>query len=248
MKVLDISNLVAGYGDSMILNGTNLHVDQGELVTVVGPNGAGKSTLLKTIMNFVRTKSGSIMFKGTEIKGVPTELLVRRGIAYVPQVANVFPSLTALENLELMMPSKTSRAAMREAIDRTTDFLPQLKPKLKTHAGLFSGGERQMLAIGRSLMTEPELILMDEPSAALSPLLVGTIFDRISEIHKAGTAILLVEQNARRALSISDRGYVLDQGRNAIEGTGQDILNDPDVGRLYLGGRPNETPNNNPSE
>lgn len=236
MPVLQITDLVAGYGDSVILDGVNLHVDAGELVTVVGPNGAGKSTLLKVIVGLLPPRNGSIKLNGEDILGIPAEQLGQEGIAFVPQVANVFPSLSVMENLELMLPRGTRRRELRAAVDRTVEFLPPLKPKLRTSAGLLSGGERQMLAMARALMTTPSLILMDEPSAALSPVLVDTIFSKIVEIHEGGAAILLVEQNARKALSFSDRGYVLDQGRNALEGTGQELLHDPEVGRLYLGG------------
>ncbi|MDP9354761.1 MAG: ABC transporter ATP-binding protein [Chloroflexota bacterium] len=236
MPVLEITDLVAGYGDSVILDGVHLQVAPGELVTVVGPNGAGKSTLLKVVVGLLSPRRGSIKLHGEEIAGVPAERLVRKGLAYVPQVANVFPSLSVAENLELMLPRGTSRRDIKRAIDRTVGFLPALKPKLRASAGLLSGGERQMLAMARALVTTPQLIVMDEPSAALSPILVDTIFKKIADIHEVGTPILLVEQNARKALSFSTRGYVLDQGRNALEGTGRDLLANPEVGRLYLGG------------
>lgn len=235
MAVLGVQNLVAGYGDSTILHGVRLEVNAGELVTVIGPNGAGKSTLLKVIVGLLPPREGSIQLHGQDVTQMPAEELVRHGLAYVPQVENVFPSLTVSENLELMFPRGTRRAAIQEALARVLDFFPLLKPKLRTMGGLLSGGERQMLAIARGLVVEPKVLVLDEPSAALAPFLVDSIFEKIVEIHQKGTPILLVEQNARKALSFSTRGYVLDSGRNALDGTGQELLEDAEVGRLYLG-------------
>ncbi|MCL6567304.1 MAG: ABC transporter ATP-binding protein [Meiothermus silvanus] len=232
--LLEIQELVCGYGDADILHGVSLYVNEGEVVTIIGPNGAGKSTVLKAVMGLLKVRGGDIRFYGASLLGQPTELLIDQGIAYVPQVNNVFPSLTVYENLLLF--GRKMRGDIKAQFGRVLNMFPTLKPKLSMRAGLLSGGERQMLAFARALVTAPALILLDEPTAALSPLLAKQIFQKILDIRVGGTAILLVEQNVRRALEISDRAYVLDTGRNALSGSGQDLLAHPAMGELYLGG------------
>ena len=231
--LLEIEALHAGYGDADVLHNISLHVLPGEIVAIVGPNGAGKSTVLNAVMNLLQIRKGEIRFQGGSIQNRETETLKDIGIAYVPQVANVFPSLTVQENL-MLCGHKGQRLA-----DRLKDILslfPVLVEKMKMWAGGLSGGERQMLAFARGLISGPRLLLLDEPSAALSPVLAAAIFGKIQAIRDAGTTILLVEQNVRKALEISDRGYVLDSGQNAITGAGKALLANPEMGRLYLGG------------
>jgi neutral amino acid transport system ATP-binding protein len=231
--LLEIETLHAGYGDADVLHGISLHVLPGEIVAIVGPNGAGKSTVLNAVMNLLHVRRGEIRFQGDSIRGRETETLKDIGVAYVPQVANVFPSLTVQENLLVSAP-KGQRMAdrMREILS----LFPALAEKMKMWAGGLSGGERQMLAFARGLISGPRLLLLDEPSAALSPVLAGAIFEKVRAIRDTGTTILLVEQNVRKALETSDRGYILDAGRNAISGTGAELLSNPEMGRLYLGG------------
>lgn len=232
--LLEIHELVGGYGDADILHGISLYVDEGEVVTIIGPNGAGKSTVLKAIMGLLKVRGGNIRFRGASLLGQPTEVLIDRGIAYVPQVNNVFPSLTVYENLLLF--SRKKRSDFKTQFGRILNIFPALRSKLPMRAGLLSGGERQMLAFARALVTGPALMLLDEPTAALSPLLAEQIFQKILDIRAGGTTILLVEQNARRALEVSNRAYVLDTGRNALSGSGQELLAHPAMGELYLGG------------
>lgn len=239
--VLAVSGLEAGYSDVPVLREVTLHVAAAEIVCIIGPNGAGKSTLLKAIMGLARVSSGEIRLFGAPLDGRRTEEHVDRGLAYVPQVRNVFPSLTVRENIVL-----SSRRGQKPAplVERALATFPELSPKLGMRAGSLSGGERQMLAFARCLVTSPKLLLLDEPTAALSPLLTDMIFRKIAEIGRGGTAILMVEQNAQRALRISHRAYVLANGRNEAEGPAAAILTDPLVAALYLGGRarPSEVP------
>jgi neutral amino acid transport system ATP-binding protein len=232
--LLEVENVYAGYlPDLYILQGVNFRVATGELVTVIGPNGAGKSTLAKTIFGLLTPKSGTIAFKGHNIAGLKSDRIVPLGMGYVPQIANVFPSLSIEENLE--MGAFTRRGAIKSLKDRIFTMFPRLGERKKQKAGTLSGGERQMLAMGRALMLEPDLLILDEPSAALSPILVNDVFAQIQAINETGTAIILVEQNAKKALMMADRGYVLESGQDRIEGTGQELLHDPKVGELYLG-------------
>jgi neutral amino acid transport system ATP-binding protein len=231
--LLRIENLHAGYGDADVLHGVGLHLLPGEIVAIVGPNGAGKSTVLNAVMNLLQVRRGEIFFQGQSIRRRPTEALKDDGIAYVPQVANVFPSLTVQENLLVGTPkNQRSGDRLREVLS----LFPVLAEKMKMWAGGLSGGERQMLAFACGLISGPRLLLLDEPSAALSPVLAAAIFEKVRAIRDAGTTILLVEQNVRKALEISDRGYVLDSGQNALSGGGRELLADPEMGRLYLGG------------
>lgn len=233
--VLSSKDLVAGYLPGVdILTGCNFDLFKGELVGIIGPNGAGKSTLVKSMFGLVEVRSGTVELMGEEITNLAAHELVKKGVGFVPQNENIFPSLTVAENLEMgayQLP-KTEVAARIRSI---TDLFPRLGERIKQRAGLLSGGERQMLAMGRALMMEPQVLLLDEPSAGLSPALQVEVFENVTSINKTGVSIVMVEQNASKCLRISDRGYVLDQGKNAYDGTGQDLLNDPNVIKLYLG-------------
>lgn len=227
-------NLVAGYLPGVIiLNGCDLYANQGELVGIIGPNGAGKSTLLKAMFGLVKISSGSVYLAGEEITGQRADQLVRRGIGFVPQNNNVFPSLTIEENLQ--MGTIQIPARFDERFEFVTSLFPTLKERRKQRAGSLSGGERQMVAMSRALMMDPKVLLLDEPSAGLSPALQDEVFVRVREINKTGVTVIMVEQNARRCLQIVDRGYVLDQGKNAYTGTGKSLASDPKVIELYLG-------------
>jgi branched-chain amino acid transport system ATP-binding protein len=234
--LLKAEKIGAAYGKMDILHGINLEVRPGELVTVIGPNGAGKSTAFKTIVGFLRPKSGRILFDGRDITGLPPYEVLRLGLAYVPQGRIVFPEMTVLENLEMGAYIIRVPARMKEALDRVTAIFPILGERKRQLAGSLSGGEQQMLAIGRALMTTPKLILLDEPSLGLAPKFVTLIFVKLLEMKRVGYTMMVVEQNAAKALSVADRGYVLELGQNRFEGTGQALLNDPEVKRLYLGG------------
>tara|TARA_R110000868_G_scaffold199758_2_gene446845 strand:- start:386094 stop:386849 length:756 start_codon:yes stop_codon:yes gene_type:complete len=232
--VVDVKDLVAGYLPGVnILNGTNLVAHQGELIGIIGPNGAGKSTLLKAIFGQVKIRSGSISLEGDEITGLKANKLVARGVGFVPQNNNVFPTLSIEENLQMGIYQRPK--AYNERLEFVTSIFAELGSRLKQRAGSLSGGERQMVAMSRALMMDPKVLLLDEPSAGLSPVRQDEAFIRVSEINKAGVTTIMVEQNARRCLQICDRGYVLDQGRDAYTGTGRELLNDPKVIGLYLG-------------
>jgi neutral amino acid transport system ATP-binding protein len=224
--LLEVKNVHAGYiKDVDILQGVNFQVAPGELVAVIGPNGAGKSTLAKTIFGLLIPHTGIITFKGENIVGLKSNQIVQRGMCYVPQIVNVFPSLNVEENLE--MGAFILNVPLKPLKDKIFSMFPRLSDRRTQRAGTLSGGERQML--------EPSLLILDEPSAALSPMLVTQVFEQIKQINQTGTAIVLVEQNARKALEMANRGYVLESGRDAISGPGQELLNDPKVGELYLG-------------
>lgn len=234
VALLEIEDVYAGYvKDLDILQGVNFRIYPGELVAVIGPNGAGKSTLVKTIFGLLTPHKGKITFKGKNIAGLKSDQIVQRGMCYVPQIANVFPSLTIEENLE--MGGYIRKDSLQPLKDKIFATFPVLANRRRQRAGTLSGGERQMLAMGRALMLEPSLLLLDEPSAALSPILVTSVFEQIKQVNQGGTAIVLVEQNARKALEMADRGYVLEAGRDRFEGPGAALLNDPKVGELYLG-------------
>ncbi|MEO0409488.1 MAG: ABC transporter ATP-binding protein [Cyanobacteria bacterium P01_A01_bin.135] len=234
--LLEVQNVYAGYVSGLdILQGINFRVMPGELVTVVGPNGAGKSTLAKAVFGLLTPHTGDIIFKGQSLVGLRPNEIVQRGLCYVPQLSNVFPSLTVEENLE--MGGFLSQGSLADRKREILDLFPALADRQQQRAGTLSGGERQMLAMGRALMLEPSLLLLDEPSAALSPMLVSSTLEQIQRINEAGTAVVLVEQNARQGLAIAHRGVVLDQGRDRVEGPGPELLEDPEVAALYLGGR-----------
>jgi ABC-type branched-subunit amino acid transport system ATPase component len=233
-NVIEAHDIVAGYVPEVnILNGCDLAVAPGEFVGIIGPNGAGKSTLLKAVVGLVSVRSGSILLHGEDITGQPAHKLVRRGVGFVPQTKNVFQALTVRENLEMGCFLAPKRFG--ERYDVVTGLFPRLAERADQRAGSLSGGERQMVAIGRALMLDPSLLLLDEPSAGLSPMLQDEVFLRCKLINDTGVAILMVEQNARRCLQVCHRGYVLDQGRNAYTGTGRELLTDPKVIELYLG-------------
>ena len=229
-----VDDAIAGYIPGVnILNGCDLYANEGELVGIIGPNGAGKSTLLKALFGLVQISSGTVTLRGEEITNARADQLVRKGIGFVPQTNNVFPSLTIEENLQ--MGSYQAPKNFPERFAFVTDLFPTLGDRRKQRAGSLSGGERQMVAMGRALMMKPSVLLLDEPSAGLSPVLQDEVFIRTREINKTGVTVIMVEQNARRCLQICDRGYVLDQGRNAYSGTGKGLAKDPKVIELYLG-------------
>ena len=233
-RLIHVDNIYAGYVPGVdILQGCSLELAPGELVGIIGPNGAGKSTLLKALFGLISVRTGTVSFRGEEITGMTAHQLVSRGIGYVPQVQNVFPSLTVSENLEMGVYLRPNQFKSRLAF--VSDMFPRLAERLNQRAGSLSGGERQMLAMGRALMAEPEVLLLDEPSAGLSPVLQDQVFVRTKQINAAGVAVVMVEQNAARCLQICDRGYVLDQGQNAYTDTGRNLLEDPKVIELYLG-------------
>jgi len=232
--VVSVTDLYAGYLPGVnILNGTNLVAEQGELIGIIGPNGAGKSTLLKAIFGQVKVRGGSIKLRGAEIAGLKANKLVARGVGFVPQTNNVFPSLTIAENLQMGLYQRPK--VYQDRLEFVTGIFAELGKRLGQRAGSLSGGERQMVAMSRALMMDPQVLLLDEPSAGLSPARQDDAFLRVSEINKAGVTTIMVEQNARRCLQICDRGYVLDQGTDAYTGTGRELLNDPKVIGLYLG-------------
>ncbi|MGA1564015.1 MAG: ABC transporter ATP-binding protein [Pontimonas sp.] len=232
--VVNVDNLVAGYLPGVnILNGCNLIAREGELIGIIGPNGAGKSTLLKAIFGQSKVREGAVYLNGENITGLKADKLVERGVGYVPQNNNVFPSLTIEENLQMGVYQKPDK--YDEGLELVTSLFSELGARLKQRAGSLSGGERQMVAMGRALMMNPSVLLLDEPSAGLSPVRQDEAFLRVSDINKAGVTTIMVEQNARRCLQICDRGYVLDQGKDAVTGSGRDLLNDPKVIELYLG-------------
>jgi branched-chain amino acid transport system ATP-binding protein len=224
--LIHIDGVVAGYVPEVnILNGVDLVLAPGELVGIIGPNGAGKSTMLKALFGLISITEGRVLYKGDDISKLSAHELVERGIGYVPQTNNVFPSLTVEENLEMGMFLRP--AGVEERIGVVTDMFPRLKERIDQRAGSLSGGERQMLAMGRALMMEPEVLLLDEPSAGLSPALQDQAFIRTKQINRSGVGVIMVEQNARRCLQICDRGYVLDSGTNAYTDTGQNLLKYP---------------------
>ena len=232
--VLECNGIAAGYVKGLnILQGIDLVINEKEIVSIIGPNGAGKSTLLKAIMGIINVSAGRFFINGVEKTDTPTHKIVKQGVAYVPQVENVFPSLTIEENIEIG--SWTVNKNKKETISQTLEQFSLLKDRRKEKAGNLSGGQRQILALARALVTSPSLLLLDEPSAGLSPVAIEEVFETVKEINDKGVAILLVEQNAKRALNFSNRGYVLDQGRNAYQGQGEELLNDPRVVDLYLG-------------
>jgi neutral amino acid transport system ATP-binding protein len=232
--ILVVEDLVAGYVPEVdILTGVRFTVREGEIATVIGPNGAGKSTLIKSIFGLLPPREGRVVLRGEDLTGLRPHSITRRGMSYVPQLDNVFQSLTVEENLEM---GALDQSEAKSGMARVYEFFPRLGERRGQAAGTMSGGERQMLAMGRALMPDPQVLLLDEPSAGLAPAFVEAIFERVEGINKEGVTIVMVEQNARRALAMSDRGYVLDLGQNRFEGPGKELLQDPKVAELYLGG------------
>jgi branched-chain amino acid transport system ATP-binding protein len=233
--VLELATVLAGYGETEILHGIDLHVDQGEIVVVIGPNGAGKSTAMKAVFGLLNITAGEIRLAGEKITNTPPQQVVTKGVAYVPQSANVFVSLTVEENLE--MGAYISRGNPAARIEEIFEMFPPLREKRRQAAGLLSGGQRQMVAMGKALMLHPKILLLDEPTAGLSPNYRAEIFQIVQDINAAGATILMVEQNAKQALKVAHRGYVLVDGENRHTGTGQALIDDEEVARMFLGAR-----------
>lgn len=234
MIILKADKITAGYGEVDILHQVHIEVNSGQIVSVIGPNGAGKSTLLKTIFGILNPRKGKVTLKGEDITGLKPDRIARKGISYVPQVENVFPSMTINENLEMGAFIRNDDYTQR--LDEVYELFPILKERQKQKAGQLSGGQRQMVAMGRALMVDPNLLLLDEPSAGLAPILVADIFEKIVEVNSTGVAMIIVEQNAKIALGMANHGYVLAMGKNVLDDAGEALLDNEEVGRLYLGG------------
>jgi branched-chain amino acid transport system ATP-binding protein len=233
--LLDAEELVSGYGDAIIVDGASLEMEDGEMVTIIGPNGAGKSTFLKTIVGLLRVRGGRVVFQDEDITGLSAEEAIDHGICFVPQSDNVFGSLTVRENLKMGGWSLDDDAVFESRVQDVYERFPELADRPDALAGNLSGGQQQMVAMGAGLMLDPDLLILDEPSAGLAPDLVDGMFEKITEINDSGTSILMVEQNARRALEESDRGVVLDMGEDRLRGTGAELLESEEVAELYLG-------------
>jgi len=234
MIILKAEDITVGYTEVDILHDVGIRVKSGEIVSIIGPNGAGKSTLLKTIFGILKPRNGSVTLKDEDITGLKPDKIAKKGISYVPQVENVFPSMTIQENLEMGAFIRNDDYSQR--IDEVYDLFPILSERKKQKVGQLSGGQRQMVAMGRALMLDPQVLLLDEPSAGLAPVLVFDIFEKIMEINATGVAMIIVEQNAREALKMAHHGYVLAMGRNVLDDKGEALLANEEVGRLYLGG------------
>ena len=234
MILLKAEDITVGYTEIDILHNVTVTVRSGEIVSVIGPNGAGKSTLLKTVFGILKPRHGNVTLKEEDITGLRPDRIVRKGISYVPQVENVFPSMTIQENLEMGAFIRTDDYSQR--LEEVFDLFPVLRERKKQKVGQLSGGQRQMVAMGRALMLDPQVLLLDEPSAGLAPVLVSGIFEKIKEINATGVAMIIVEQNAKEALKMADHGYVLAMGKNVLDDTGEALLVNEEVGRLYLGG------------
>jgi len=234
MIILQVKSITVGYTEIDILHEVNIKVPSGEIVSIIGPNGAGKSTLLKTIFGLLKPRHGKVTFKEWDITGLKPNMVVRKGISYVPQVDNVFPSMTIQENLEMGAFIRNDDYSLR--LREVYELFPIMAERKKQKVGHLSGGQRQMVAMGRALMLDPEVLLLDEPSAGLAPVLVSGIFEKIKDINATGVAIIIVEQNAREALKMAHHGYVLATGRNVLDDRGDALLANQEVGRLYLGG------------
>ncbi len=232
--ILKVEDLTVGYSSADILNGVFLDLGKGEIVSIIGPNGAGKSTLLKAILGFLKPRKGRILLQGENIDKLKPEAIVAKGVSYVPQVKNIFPSLTVKENLEMGAFIRDDNVAAK--MQEIYTLFPILKERRNQKAGQLSGGQRQLVAMGRALMLDPKVLLLDEPSAGLAPLIVEMIFKKIKDINSIGVSIVLVEQNAIEALTLSHRGYVLATGKNVMDGEAKALLENEEVGRLYLGG------------
>ena len=235
MEILKVENMNVYYGAIHAIKGISFHVDQGEVVTLIGANGAGKSTTLQTVSGLLRSRTGSIQFCGENISNVPSHKIVEKGLAQVPEGRRIFLQMSVEENLEMGAYTQGGRS-MDTDLERVYEQFPRLKERFKQVAGTLSGGEQQMLAMGRALMSHPKLLMLDEPSMGLAPILVEQIFDIIQSLHKNGSTILLVEQNAQMALSIADRAYVLETGKITVSGTGKELLASPEIKKAYLGG------------
>ena len=235
MALLEINDLQVSYGMINAIKGVSFHVEKGEIIALIGANGAGKTTILHTITGLIQAKSGSVIFKGEDITKVPAHKIVYMGMSHVPEGRRVFQQLTVLENLKLGAYTRKDKAEIEASINNIYQHFPRLLERKNQVAGTLSGGEQQMLAMGRALMAKPEIIVMDEPSMGLSPLLVTEIFCIIEEINKEGTTVLLVEQNAKKALSIANRGYVLETGKIVLEGEAKELMNNDEVRKAYLG-------------
>lgn len=235
MSLLEVSDVVSGYGSMEVLHGVSMYINQDEIVTIIGPNGAGKSTLFKTIMGYLIPSAGNISFSEEDVTKLKPNKKVKKGMAYVPQLENVFSSLTVQENLEMGGYSKDTEK-VKEGIDRAYDTFPVLKDKRSDKVRTLSGGQRQMLAMGRAMMTEPSLILLDEPSAGLAPKVANAVFNQIEDIHEEEIGIVIVEQDAHRSLNMSDRGYVLAMGQNQFDDSADKILTNDQIRQAYLGG------------
>jgi branched-chain amino acid transport system ATP-binding protein len=234
-SLLELVDVDVAYGDLPALRGVSLTVEEGEIVAVVGANGAGKTTMLRTISGLLRPRSGEVRFAGERLDAIACHAVVARGLVQVPEGRKIFPSLSVLENLELGSYTATARTERRRSLARVCAMFPILAERRRQAAGTLSGGQQQMLAIGRALMAVPRLLMLDEPSLGLAPLVVQEIFRTVEEINRAGTTVLLVEQNTRQALALSSRGYVLENGRVVLRGTGQALLGNEHVQRAYLG-------------
>lgn len=236
MALLEVKDLSVFYGVIQAIKGISFTVEKGEIVTLIGANGAGKTTTMQSIMGLIPARSGEVYYDGQLINKIPTHKIVHMGMTQVPEGRRVFQELTVYENLMMGAYTMKDSAKTKENLTRVYDLFPRLKERRKQIAGTLSGGEQQMLAMGRALMSEPDLLMLDEPSMGLSPLLVDQVFGIIKDIHKTGTTILLVEQNAGKSLAISDRGYVLENGEIAYSGTGKELMESDDVKKAYLGG------------
>ena len=235
MAMLEVKDLKVYYGIIQAIKGVSFHVNEGEVIALIGANGAGKTTILHTVSGLLSPRSGSVVFEGTDIVKIPGHKIVSRGMAHVPEGRRVFAQLSVLQNLKMGAYTRKDKEEIEETLKMIFDRLPRLEERQNQLAGTLSGGEQQMLAIGRALMSHPKLILMDEPSMGLSPILVNEIFDIIKEVSKSGTTVLLVEQNAKKALSIADRAYVLETGKIVLEGAAGDLLNNASIKKAYLG-------------
>jgi branched-chain amino acid transport system ATP-binding protein len=233
--VLKVREIDVCYGDMQALRNVSIDVNEGEVVSVIGSNGAGKSTLLKTISGMLRSHKGMISLNGNEISQAPSSSIVEKGISHVPEGRQIFPNMTVLENLEMGAQFPRTKRVRHETLEQVFAYFPRLKERLGQKAGTLSGGEQQMLAMGRGLMSVPALMMLDEPSLGLAPVLVSTIFEIIEKINKQGTSILLIEQNVFNSLKISDRGYILENGKVALSGSGQELLENPHIRKTYLG-------------
>ena len=233
--MLNVNDINVYYGAIHAIKGVSFQVNDGEVVTLIGANGAGKSTILNTVCGLLRSRTGSVEFLGQDLAGIPAHKLVERGLAHVPEGRRIFQHMTVEENLEMGAYTQP-RSSVDPNLERVFEQFPRLKERRRQVAGTLSGGEQQMLAMGRGLMSSPRLLMLDEPSMGLAPILVEQIFEIIKQLHQAGTTILLVEQNARMALSVADRGYVLETGKIVATGTGDELLHDEAVKKAYLGG------------
>lgn len=235
MSLLEINDLEVYYGVIQAIKGVSFHVDKGEIIALIGANGAGKTTILHTITGLLSAENGTVTFDGTNISKIPAHKIVSMGMAHVPEGRRVFANLTVLQNLKMGAYTRKDKAEIEKSLENVYNRFPRLKERQNQMAGTLSGGEQQMLAMGRALMSNPSIILMDEPSMGLSPIYVNEIFDIIQEVSKSGTTVLLVEQNAKKALSIADRAYVLETGKIVLEGNAQDLLQNDQIKKAYLG-------------